>query len=91
MRISVENFGPGTASKLCQTVLVMAERGFVILRYAGKVPMMASCTRCQRKFFTPNIHHGDPMGAEQYLREKFGAHHCELQNDRSKGQAGERW
>ena len=31
----------------------MAERDFVILRYQGKVPAMASCVGCQRKFFTP--------------------------------------
>src|SRR4029077_19329981 len=29
------------------------ERRFVILRYEGQVPMMASCTKCARKFFTP--------------------------------------
>jgi hypothetical protein len=90
MRISVENFGPDTASKLCETVLVMAERGLVILRYAGKVPMMASCNRCQRKFFTPNTYHGDPVGAEQYLTEKYVAHNCEPKNDRWKGQTGNR-
>ena len=31
----------------------MAERDFVILRHQGKVPVMASCVKCQRKFFTP--------------------------------------
>jgi hypothetical protein len=31
----------------------MVERSFVVLRYEGKVPTMASCTKCQRKFFTP--------------------------------------
>src|SRR6266576_1579694 len=29
-----------------------SERGFVILRYDGKVPAMASCGKCGRKFFT---------------------------------------
>jgi hypothetical protein len=82
--------GLGTASKLCQTVFTMVERSFVILRYAGKVPMMASCTQCQRKFFTPNIYHGDPIGAEQYLTEKFAAHNCEPKNDRWKGQTRDR-
>jgi hypothetical protein len=31
----------------------MVERNFVVLRYEGKVPTMASCAKCQRKFFTP--------------------------------------
>jgi hypothetical protein len=29
-----------------------AERKFVILRHQGKVPAMAGCAKCQRKFFT---------------------------------------
>jgi len=63
----------------------MAERTFVILQYAGKVPAMASCTQCQRKFFAPNTYRDDPIGAEQYLVEKFAAHDCGQRDDRWKG------
>jgi len=73
-------------AKLCQTVLAMAERRFLILNYANKVPSMASCTKCQRKFFTPNTYFEDSIGAEQYLAEKFAAHDCGHRNDRWKGQ-----
>jgi hypothetical protein len=29
----------------------MADLSFVVLKHQGKVPAMASCTKCQRKFF----------------------------------------
>jgi hypothetical protein len=51
----------------------MAERRFVILRYVGMVPAMASCTNCQRKFFTPATILRDAIAAERYLAHKFGA------------------
>jgi hypothetical protein len=54
----------------------MAERNFVIVRYVGKVPAMASCTKCQRKFFTPATHARDAVGADEYLRNKFDLHRC---------------
>jgi hypothetical protein len=63
--------------KLCHTVPRMAERDFVILRYQGKVPTMASCAKCQRKFFTPATYSRDPLGATEYLLGKFGRHDCE--------------
>jgi hypothetical protein len=55
----------------------MAERDFVILRFQGKVPAMASCAKCQRKFFTPTTYSRDPAGAEEYLLSKFDRHDCE--------------
>jgi len=55
----------------------MAERDFTILRYQGKVPAMASCAKCQRKFFAPNTYSRDPVGAEEYLLGKFDHHDCE--------------
>jgi len=55
----------------------MAERSFVILKYVNKVPSLATCTKCQRKFFTPNSYHNDRIGAEQYLQGKFDLHRCE--------------
>jgi hypothetical protein len=55
----------------------MAERTFKILMYVGKIPSMASCARCERKFFTPvRIFRDDPVGAEEYLRDKFARHEC---------------
>jgi hypothetical protein len=63
--------------ELCQTVRVMAERDFVLLRHHGKVPAMASCAKCERKFFTPNIYSRDPVGAHEYLLSKFDRHDCE--------------
>jgi len=53
-----------------------AERKFVILRYQGKVPAMAGCAKCQRKFFTPSTLSRDPLGAEWYLLSKFDLHRC---------------
>ena len=50
------------------------DRRFVIVRYEGKVPAMASCARCQRKFFTPTTLARDAVGAEEYLGSKFDAH-----------------
>jgi hypothetical protein len=52
------------------------ERRFVIVRYEGKVPAMASCTKCQRKFFAPATFARDASGAEQYLGRKFDVHNC---------------
>jgi len=54
----------------------MAERTFVILKYKDNAPSMASCAKCQRKFFTPNTLRCDPVLAEQYLQEKFALHNC---------------
>ena len=49
---------------------------FVILRYEGKVPVLASCEKCQRKFFTPPTLARDAVGAEEYLGQKFEVHVC---------------
>ena len=53
------------------------DRRFVILRYEGKVPTMASCAKCARKFFTPTALMRDASGAEMYLGRKFDLHLCE--------------
>ena len=54
------------------------ERHFAILKHKGKVPAMASCANCQRKFFTPSrTCECDPIGAEPYLANKFDLHRCE--------------
>lgn len=62
---------------LCQTDFAMAERSFTVLRYEGKVPAMAGCAKCQRKFFTPAIYSRDAVGAQEYLFSKFDRHDCE--------------
>jgi hypothetical protein len=61
---------------LCPTVPVMVERSFVVLRDEGKVPTMASCTKCQHKFFTPAQFAGDAVIGERYLTHKFDLHRC---------------
>jgi hypothetical protein len=66
----------GTPTEPCDSVLAMAERSFVVVRYVGKVPAMASCTKCQRKFFTPAPFASDAVGADEYLRRKFDVHEC---------------
>jgi hypothetical protein len=62
--------------KINQTVPAMAERNLVLLRYQDKVPAMASCAKCLRKFFTPNTYHNDEVGAHEYLMSKFDRHDC---------------
>jgi hypothetical protein len=55
----------------------MTERtDLVVLKYVNKTPSLASCARCQRKFFTPDSYYTDPFGAEEYLRCKFDLHAC---------------
>jgi len=55
----------------------MAERNFIVLRYEDKVPAMAGCAKCQRKFFTPATYSHDAAGAQEYLFSKFDHHECE--------------
>jgi hypothetical protein len=54
----------------------MAETNFVIFEREGKVPVLAGCTGCQRKFFTPVTLMSNHIGAEQYLWDKFIGHNC---------------
>jgi hypothetical protein len=68
----------------------MADRtAFVVLRSVSKTPSLASCTKCQRKFFTPSSYSNDPNGAEQYLRTKFDLHDC-LEQGKTKNSASMR-
>ncbi len=53
-----------------------AQRTFLILKHVNKTPSLAACSRCQRKFFTPNSFYHDRIGAEHYLQEKFDLHRC---------------
>ena len=54
---------------------------FVILKKLGTVPLMAGCTVCGRKFFTPLSLLKDAVGAEVHLRGKFDAHKCLSRRD----------
>jgi hypothetical protein len=63
----------------------MPERSFIILKYVGKVPSLASCAKCNHKFFTPNTYSKDSIGAEEYLRGKFDLHQCQQEDERSTG------
>jgi hypothetical protein len=67
--------GPG--SRVADGVLQGKERCLIILRYEGRIPMMAACSKCERKFFTPTTFSRDPMAAEEYLGHRFAAHQCE--------------
>jgi hypothetical protein len=52
------------------------EPQFVILTLMGNTPSMATCARCQMKFFTPRELIGYPREAEEYMRDKFVDHQC---------------
>jgi hypothetical protein len=54
----------------------MAERRLVILKFAGRIPTLAGCSECSRKFFTPANFGYDQLRAEHYLSEKFDQHTC---------------
>jgi hypothetical protein len=49
---------------------------FVILKFMGKTPTMATCARCHLKFFAPLELIGSPNEAEENMRDKFLAHAC---------------
>jgi hypothetical protein len=51
-------------------------RRLVVLSFAGQVPMMASCTKCESKFFTPTVLAHDATRAERYLFHKYQLHRC---------------
>jgi ferredoxin len=51
-------------------------RSLVILKYKDKVPIVASCSACHRKFLTIATLLHDSRGAEQHLLEKFDLHKC---------------
>ena len=60
-------------------VIPCQDREFVVLWSAGKVPMMAGCVRCGRKFFTPSTVKRDALVAQAYLEEKFARHACAVE------------
>lgn len=54
------------------------DRHLVMLRYEGRVAVMASCARCELKFFVPTTLSRDALEAEAYLVQRFAAHRCEV-------------
>jgi hypothetical protein len=71
-------------------VIRSQDREFLVLRRAGKVPMMAGCVRCGRKFFTPSTGKRDALVAQAYLEEKFARHACVVES-LPDGPAGEKY
>jgi hypothetical protein len=65
-----------------------AVRTFLILKHVYKTPSLAACSKCQRKFFTPNSYFNDRSGAELYLQKKFDLHRCEQE---TRFQVTRRW
>jgi len=55
---------------------------FVVHTKSGEVPVMAGCTQCAQKLFTPATLLKDALGAGEYLRAKFDSHDCQLQSKR---------
>jgi hypothetical protein len=56
----------------------VAERSLLVIGWYGdKVPAMASCAKCQRKFFTPAIFSHDRAKAEEYMLKIFDLHDCQ--------------
>jgi len=49
---------------------------FVILKRVGRIPVMGGCKLCEYKFFTLPTLLKDAVGAERYLKQKFGEHKC---------------
>jgi hypothetical protein len=66
-----------TLRQECQEVrLRWAFYDFFITNYQGKVPAVASCATCQRKFFTPSYLYRAPFAAQEYLLGRYDLHDC---------------
>ena len=78
-------FGPYPCSSPIRFPSRRSDRHLVIVRYEGKVPAMASCAKCDRKFFTPTMLANDAIEAEEYLGRKFDVHECEESMKQSDG------
>ena len=72
------------------TVKTRERPGFMVLRKVNKTPALASCEKCQRKFFTPANYFNDPNGAEEYLHTKFDLHACS-EEGKTKQPVWNRW
>ena len=54
----------------------MLERRLLVLQYMGNAPFLATCERCQLKFFTPRELGHKLVEAEQNMQERFDSHKC---------------
>jgi hypothetical protein len=57
---------------------------FIILKYMGKSPSMATCERCHVKFFTPLHLIKNPLKAKGNLHDQFSQHTCRPEQDHPK-------
>jgi len=80
-----KQFGSYRCSSPIRIPAWRTDRQFVIVRYEGRVLAMASCGKCDRKFFTPTTVTRDAIGAEEYLGRKFDVHECEESKRSSDG------
>ncbi len=71
---ATRDFYAAFAAHLCRVPNLA--RSLLILKYKDRVPIVASCTACHRKFFTTATLLHDPHRAEQYLLEMFDQHQC---------------
>jgi hypothetical protein len=84
---TLQSVADGAASALQEIISCMpwlvgrtrqtAERNYIVLKYQGKVPAMAGCEKCQRKFFTPASYSRDAAGAHEHLPSQFNQNECE--------------
>jgi hypothetical protein len=72
-----KQFGSYPCSSPIRIASWRTDRHFVIARYEDRVPAMASCAKCDRKFFAPTTLANDDIGAEEYPGRKFDVHECE--------------
>jgi hypothetical protein len=54
----------------------MTDPRFRIMQRQDQIPIMAGCSKCGEKFFTPSSLRGNGSMAEFYLMDKFKAHSC---------------
>jgi len=71
---ATRDFYSAFATHIC--IITIPGRSLVILKHKDKVPILASCSSCHRRFFTIATLLHDSRAAEQYLLEKFDRHDC---------------
>ena len=59
-----------------QTCDLMWDIDFSVRRYKNRVPILATCLRCQLKFLTPKAMMEDARPAKEYLLKKYREHQC---------------
>jgi hypothetical protein len=69
----------------------MAERQLIILRHLDQTPVLAGCSSCELKFFSPSELMKDPNEARSYLLSKFDEHVCRIADGQTKTLPRNRW